>query len=156
MNDYVAQMRTIIGKDLLFTVGCGCIIVNTEGMILLQKRKDQNNWCIPGGVMEVNEFFEETVRREVYEETNLTLHSIELFGVYSGPSCYKEYPNGDKIYSVQIIFYSDNFNGELIQEGAESFEHKFFTRDALPTPLNSNQASFILDWANETRRPIIR
>lgn len=156
MNDYVGQMRKAIGNDLLFTVGCGCVIEDEHGRILLQRRKDQNNWCIPGGVMEVNEYFEDAARREVLEETNLQLTNLELFGVYSGPSCYKEYPNGDKIFSVQIIFYSNRFEGELIQEGEESFEHVFFDRSSLPSPLNSNQAPFILDWANEKRRPIIR
>lgn len=148
MNEYIKTMRQMIGKETLFTVGCGAIIEDEMNRILLQRRKDQNNWCIPGGVMEVNETFLETVRREVEEETNLCIANIELFGIYSGPSCFMEYPNGDKVYSVQIIFICRGFQGILKQEGEESFEHRFFDRDNLPNPLNPNQESFILDWAD--------
>jgi ADP-ribose pyrophosphatase YjhB (NUDIX family) len=33
----------------------------------------------------IYETFEETVRREVEEETGLTVDDLELFGIYSGP-----------------------------------------------------------------------
>jgi ADP-ribose pyrophosphatase YjhB (NUDIX family) len=155
MNDYIKTMRQLIGHETLFTVGCGAIIEDNQKRILLQRRRDQNNWCLPGGVMEVNETFEETVKREVEEETGLTLEAIELFGIYSGPSCFKQYPNGDKVYSVQIIFICRDFKGDLKQEGEESFEHRFFDRSDLPEPLNSNQASFILDWAEGRGNKVI-
>lgn len=147
MNDYIKTMRQMVGSATLMTIGCGAIIEDDKNRILLQRRKDQNNWGIPGGVMEVNETFEETVKREVEEETDLTIEGIELFGIYSGPSCFKEYPNGDKIYSIQIIFTCTNFSGVLKQEGEESFEHRFFDRAELPEPLNPNQEAFIMDWA---------
>ncbi len=147
MNDYVQTMRQMIGHETLFTVGCGAIIEDQEGRILLQRRKDQNNWCIPGGVMEINETFEETVKREVLEETGLIVDKLDLFGIYSGPSGSKEYPNGDKVYSVQIIFICKDYQGQLKQFGEESLDHQFFHRSELPHPLNPNQARFILDWA---------
>lgn len=89
MNDYIKTMRQMIGHETLFTVGCGAIIEDDKNRILLQRRRDQNNWCLPGGVMEVNETFEEAAKREVEEETDLTIEGIELFGIYSGPSCFK-------------------------------------------------------------------
>jgi ADP-ribose pyrophosphatase YjhB (NUDIX family) len=156
MNDYIQSMRQKIGHETLITVGCGAIIEDSEGRILLQRRKDQNNWCIPGGIMEIGETFLETLQREVCEETNLTIESPSLFGVYSGPSCYKEYPNGDKVFSIQIIFHTKSYYGQLKQEGAESFEHLFFHRDNLPVPLNPNQAAFILDWAEGKLPPIVK
>jgi len=67
---------------MLFTLGCGAII-EKKGKILLQHRTDEDNWCIPGGVMEMGEKFEETVRREVLEETGLELRNLTLFGIYS-------------------------------------------------------------------------
>lgn len=156
MNDYIQTMRKLIGHETLVTVGCGAIIEDDQGRILLQRRADQNNWCLPGGVMEVGETFLETVRREVEEETDLVIENPELFGIYSGPSCYKEYPNGDKVFSVQVIFRTRTFSGLLKQEGPESLEHTFFTRDALPSPLNSNQAAFISDWAESIATPVIK
>ncbi|MED1950278.1 NUDIX hydrolase [Brevibacillus centrosporus] len=156
MNDYIQTMRKLIGHETLVTVGCGAIIEDDQGRILLQRRADQNNWCLPGGVMEIGETFLETVRREVEEETDLVIENPELFGIYSGPSCYKEYPNGDKVFSVQVIFRVREFSGSLKQVGPESLAHMFFPRNALPSPLNSNQAAFILDWAENTATPVIK
>jgi ADP-ribose pyrophosphatase YjhB (NUDIX family) len=156
LNDYIQTIRKLVGTETIVTVGCGAIIEDKEGRILLQRRKDQNNWCLPGGVMEIGETFLETVIREVEEETNLVIDHPELFGIYSGPSSFKEYPNGDKVFSVQIIFRVKKYTGVLKQEGEESFEHQLFIKNELPSPLNSNQAAFILDWAENAGTPVIK
>jgi ADP-ribose pyrophosphatase YjhB (NUDIX family) len=156
MNDYIATMRKLIGNEILLTVGCGVIIEDELDRILLQRRKDEDNWCLPGGVMEVGETFLETVQRETLEETDLTIIEPNLFGIYSGTSCFAEYPNGDKTYSVQIIFHAKRYEGKLKQEGAESFEHRFFSKGSLPHPLNPRQKQFILDWEQGVQPPVIK
>ncbi|QGS69150.1 NUDIX domain-containing protein [Oceanobacillus sp. 143] len=40
------------------------MVIEENECILLQHRTDEDNWCIPGGVMEIGETFEETVKRE--------------------------------------------------------------------------------------------
>ena len=153
--DYIQTMRKMIGEEPLLTVGCGVIITN-EGKILLQHRADEDNWCIPGGVMELGETFEETAIRETYEETGLHVEGLRLFGLYSGESCYVTYPNGDQVYSVQVIFHTNQYRGELIQGGAESKAHRFFSNDDLPANLNPRQKAFIQDWADEKKLPVMR
>jgi ADP-ribose pyrophosphatase YjhB (NUDIX family) len=140
---------------MLITVGCGVIIEKNE-KILLQHRTDEDNWCVPGGVMEIGETFEETAKREVLEETGLQVKEIQLFGIYSGETCFVTYPNGDKVYSVQIIFKALSYEGTLKQIGAESREHRFFAKDSLPKNLNPRQKTFILDWAEGKEWPIIK
>lgn len=152
--NYIATMRTYIGDEMLFTVGCG-IIIEMDGKILLQHRMDADNWCIPGGIMELGETFEGSAKREVFEETGLTVGELELFGLYSGEKCYATYPNGHRVFSAQVIFYSKEFTGELKVEDSESREHRFFSRDELPENLNARQAPFILDWRDEVKRPVI-
>lgn len=156
MNDYIETMRKFIGHEVLLTVGCGAIIENKCGRILLQRRVDYDIWGIPGGILEIGETVEETVRREVFEETNLTLNSIELFGIYSGKNGYGQYANGDKVFSVQIIFYVKDFDGELKHRNEESRELKFLSRNEIPNNLNSHQAPFIMDWVNGRATPIIK
>jgi ADP-ribose pyrophosphatase YjhB (NUDIX family) len=154
LMNYIRNMRQLIGHETLFTVGCGVIIEDNE-KILLQHRTDADNWCIPGGVMEIGESFEQTAKRETLEETGLEVKNIELFGIYSGEKGFAEYSNKDKVYSVQIIFKAKHFKGELKQGCLESREHKFFNRSELPNNLNPHQKPFILDWAENKKTPII-
>ncbi|MGG0668291.1 NUDIX hydrolase [Sporosarcina koreensis] len=152
--NYIQDMRKLIGHDTLFTVGCGIIIEN-DGCILLQHRTDEDNWCIPGGVMEIGETFEQTAKRETYEETGLYVGELRLFGMYSGESCFVQYPNSDQVYSVQIIFTTTTYSGELKQQGIESREHRFFKKEDLPENLNPRQEKFIRDWAENKTMPVI-
>ncbi|WP_407951610.1 NUDIX domain-containing protein [Planococcus sp. A6] len=101
------------------------------------------------------ETFLETAIRETYEETGLQAENLQLFGLYSGAEGYAEYQNGDQVYSVQIIFHTQEFSGELIQEGTESHEHRFFKPDELPQ-INSHQERFIMDWVNKGSLPILK
>lgn len=152
--DYIQTMRRLIGNELLMTVGCG-IILEQEGKLLLQHRKDRDVWGIPGGVMESGETFEETAKREALEETGLSVGNMELFGLYSGAEGFAEYQNGDKIFSVQIIFHATEWTGEMLHDTDESHEHRFFSKTELPK-LNSHQKRFIMDWAEDAARPVIR
>lgn len=42
-------------------------LLRIEGRILLQNRRDEDNWCIPGSIIELGEPFEETAKRETFE-----------------------------------------------------------------------------------------
>lgn len=155
MGDYIKTMRKMIGHETLLTVGCGAIIENRLGQILLQKRTDGDLWGIPGGIMEIGETFIETVKREVFEETHLTINHLELFGLYSGANGFARYENGDKVFSVQIIFRVTDYSGN-IQSDYESHDIKFFHSNNLPDSLNPHQSPFIFDWANGASIPIIK
>ncbi|MDM5248069.1 MULTISPECIES: NUDIX domain-containing protein [unclassified Lysinibacillus] len=155
MNDYIKTMRQMIGHETLLTIGCGAIIEDDMGRILLQKRTDKDVWGIPGGILEIGETLEETVKREVFEETNIILNNVTLFGLYSGENGYAEYSNGDKVYSVQIIFYSNDYKG-TIQINDESSELYFVSRNEIPLNLNPHQAPFIEDWSNDMPTPVIK
>lgn len=152
--NYIQDMRQLIGSHLLMTVGCG-IILERDGQILLQHRKDNDVWGIPGGVMEPGETFQEAAIRETWEETGLTAANLNLFGLYSGAEGFAAYQNGDKVFSVQIIFHTLEFSGELIHEALESHEHRFFSRGNL-SRINSHQERFILDWVSGVQPPIVK
>lgn len=60
-------------------------IFNDKGEVLLQKRKDVNQWCIISGHVEFDETIEEAMLREIEEETNTKARIIRFIGVYSSP-----------------------------------------------------------------------
>ena len=155
MTDYVRTMRQLIGNETLLTFGCGAIIEDDTEKILLQRRMDGGVWGIPGGLIEIGETLEESVKREVYEETNLSISGLELFGLYSGEKGLTTYPNGDKVFSIQIIFSVYRYRG-VLEKNNESIELTFFSRDELPINLNPHQAPFIIDWAEKRKRPIVK
>ena len=65
-------------KFVLLQDGAAAIIVNKQGQILLQSRADRNKWGLPGGCQELGERFQDTIIREVKEETNLDVNENDL------------------------------------------------------------------------------
>ncbi|QGQ93867.1 NUDIX domain-containing protein [Paenibacillus psychroresistens] len=47
--------------------------------MLLQRRRDRDAWGLPGGSMEPGEEMEQVATRELYEETGLKAHELQLF-----------------------------------------------------------------------------
>jgi 8-oxo-dGTP diphosphatase len=60
------------------SVGVAVIVIK-NGKVLLGKRKGSHgsgSWAFPGGHLEMNESIEECARREVFEETGISIHNI--------------------------------------------------------------------------------
>ena len=64
------------------SVSVAGIVVNDAGEVLVIRRRDNGHWEPPGGVLEMTETFEDGVRREVLEETGISVHVERLTGVY--------------------------------------------------------------------------
>ncbi len=64
------------------SVSVAGVVVNEEGRVLAIRRRDNGQWQAPGGVLELQETFEQGVRREVLEETGVTVEVDRLTGVY--------------------------------------------------------------------------
>lgn len=88
----------------------GAIIRDHMGRILLQKRSDYGDWGLPGGGMEPGESIEETMIREVKEETGLDVSSYELASIYTGEKMKYTYPDGNDVVFVMFLF---NVTAEL-------------------------------------------
>ena len=86
-----------------------CMIYQGD-RILVQDRRDPN-WggiTFPGGHVEPGESFVDAVRREVFEETGLTLGKVDFYGI-------KQVIRDDRPqWRYLVLFYkSDDFSGEL-------------------------------------------
>ncbi len=64
------------------SVSVAGIVIDDQDRVLVIRRRDNNHWEPPGGVLELNETFEQGVRREVLEETGVTVTVDRLTGVY--------------------------------------------------------------------------
>jgi 8-oxo-dGTP pyrophosphatase MutT (NUDIX family) len=150
--NYIAELRKKVGKELIMTVGCGVLVENEKGEVLLQKRSDTGEWCVPGGALEPGETYIEAATREVFEEVGIKVSELELFGLYSGDDRMIHYPNGDIVYSLSVIFKTNKYEGEISDEDSEVLEHRFFKKEDVPADLFGPDARPILDWAKGTER----
>ena len=123
------------------------MVFNDKNEILLNLRSDTNTWGIPGGSMELHETIEDTAVRELKEETGISADRLELIAVLSGDEYYFEYPNGDKICSVIVLFKVLNYTGEIKVSDNESKQLNFFSLDALPNM--ESRAKVIIDKINK-------
>ena len=147
-HGYIMEMRKYVGHAPIMSCSCGVIIENAAGEILLQKRRDNGCWALIGGAMEMGETFEEAAKREVREESGLSLGKLEIFKLCSGRDCIIEYPNGDVTFGPGIIFLTKEYEGEIEGDPEEVIEHKFFKKTEIPENLNGFDKASILEWAS--------
>lgn len=144
--EYIKTLRQAVGNMPLIICAAGVIVTDPDNKILLIKRSDDGNWCIPGGVMDVGESIQETAKREVLEETNINIEEMKLLNVYSGGQQHHIYPNSDEVYFVNVVFLSSTFSGHFKADGIESAEIKFYNIDELPENISPTNKPFIEDF----------
>lgn len=64
------------------SVAVAGIIIDSQHRVLLLRRPENGRWEPPGGVLELDETITDGVRREVREETGLSVEPERLTGVY--------------------------------------------------------------------------
>ena len=129
---YIMDLRKHIGHAPLIGVGATTLVFNDQNELLLNLRTDTNTWGIPGGAMELYESSEETAIRELQEETGIHAEELELVSVLSGKDFYFEYPNGDRMCTVIVLFKVPHFTGTLKASDVESKALRFFPLTDLP------------------------
>ena len=147
---YIETIRQLVGHEPIILTSAGAIILDENGKILLEYRKDTGDWGIPGGYMEPGETFEETLRRELQEEMAIHVTEFTLYHVFSGKNFYHEYPNGDRVYSVIALYTTDCFTGEIHADDTEVEKTAFFALERLPDELTST-TRYILDHLKNKR-----
>ena len=124
-------------RFVLLQDGAAAIILNSKNQILLQSRADRDKWGLPGGCQELGERFQDTIIREIKEETNLDVkeEDLELVDIVSGESRRNDYPNGDVVINNTVLYCIKKYSGELKWDN-ESKNMKFFDIDKLPENQN--------------------
>lgn len=148
-KDYIRYIRGKVGHDLIFLNFAGGIVYNERNEILLQKRGDRNVWGFPGGAMELGESLEETAKREILEETGVNVEVEYLIGVYS--KYFGEFPNGDTAQTITHFFKCKPIDGELIADGSETLDLKYFPIDKVPKLFTKQHEDALEDWLSNRK-----
>jgi len=105
-------------------VGVGAIIIH-DGKILLEKRGNdpgRGKWSIPGGKVELGESVEQTVIREVKEETGLEVEKPEHVDIVDNVVLDDK---GRIEYHFVIIDYLVKLRGGILKAGSDALDLKW-------------------------------
>ena len=151
MPNYIMDLRAIVGSRPILQVGASVIVEDKQGRILLQLRSDNHCWGYCGGSVELDEKVEDAAKRELFEETGLTAHSLELFGVFSGKELHYTYPNGDEVSNIDIVYLCKDYSGELKKQESEVDELRFFSIDEMPDKISPPIKNGLNKWIESKR-----
>lgn len=109
-------------------------VIDDAGRLLGIRRRDNNHWEPPGGVLELDETITEGLRREVKEETGLLVEPGPLTGVY------KNMVAG----IVALVFRCRPLDG-IASPTAEAVELRWFDPDELDRYMDEAYAVRLTD-----------
>ncbi len=114
-------------------------VIVKDGQVLLVKRgqdPEKGLWGTPGGFVDWDETVEDTVVREVKEETSLDVKNLKLVGVFSSP---KRHPKQviNLVYLVEAV-------GDL-KHSDDAIDVKWFDLNKLPDRLAFDHKQNIIE-----------
>ncbi|WP_235109207.1 NUDIX hydrolase [Acaryochloris sp. 'Moss Beach'] len=113
-----------------------------DGQIVLVKRRDNGQWSLPGGMVDWGENIQQSIKRELHEETGLLLTKMGRFvGVYSAPD------RDPRLHSICLAF-EIKVEGQLqVNDINEISEVKSFSLDeALSMSLSHDHNQQLQDY----------
>ena len=113
-------------------VGVGVLILR-DGKVLLGRRQGSHGadtWAPPGGHLDFGESAEECARREVLEETGLTLGEIR-----TAPYTNDLFPTEGKHYVTLFVVAKSALGVPELREATKCLGWEWFAWEDLPTPL---------------------
>lgn len=115
------------------------IIEQGEGIVLILRRNEPQQWAIPGGFCDYGESLEEAAIREAREETGVEAELIEQFHTYSDPRRDSRQHNITTVYIARAI-------GGTLRAQDDAQEIGVFTEDDLPPQFAFDHDQILKDY----------
>jgi 8-oxo-dGTP pyrophosphatase MutT (NUDIX family) len=154
--DYIRALRAMIGHTKVIIPGVRALIFNPDGEVLLEKQALFGSWALPHGCVDVGESVFDALKREVREETGLSILGAKPFGIYTDPKYSVTYPNGDQVQTFTVAFLVTDWSGDLAVDGDEVEELGFFPLDRLPRPIYPIHLDTIVDYQRSAGAFVLR
>lgn len=135
------------GKKYIYTpkLTVDMIVCNSKGEILLiERRNPPFGWAIPGGFVDYGETVENAAKRELQEETGITLDEFFMLGVYSDPK------RDSRFHTVSIVYYG--FSDDMPNASDDAKDAKFFPLGDLPEQIAFDHRDIIEDFKKKVIR----
>ncbi len=126
-------------------VGVGAVVFRGEDVLLVRRGQEpaRDSWSLPGGLVELGETLEEAIRRELAEETGLTVTILGVAAVLE--RLFRDDAGVISYHYVLVDFLCDYAGGDLAAS-SDITAARFVSLNDLPT----------FDLAAFTTRVILR
>jgi ADP-ribose pyrophosphatase YjhB (NUDIX family) len=128
----------------LHSVSVAAVVTDDQDRVLVVQRRDNDQWQIPGGILELDESIDAGVRREVLEETGLVVEPGRLSGVYQ-----------NMVLKVVALVFRAQVVGGRAGPTAESQQVAWWTVDRIENEMGETFAIRVLD-ALDAHQPAVR
>ena len=111
-------------------LGVGAILLRRGRILLVQRGRPplKGCWSLPGGALEVGERLADGVRREVLEETGLTVKPLKAFEVFERISPGER---GRPEYHYVVVDYLCRVAGGVLRAGGDAAGAEWVRREDL-------------------------
>ncbi|WP_405725666.1 NUDIX domain-containing protein [Streptomyces sp. NBC_01537] len=142
-------------KPNSLVVAASAVVTDGNGRILLQRRRDNDLWALPGGGMDLTDSLPGTAVREVKEETGLDVEITGLVGTYTDPKHVIAYADGEVRRQFNVCFTARIIGGRLAISD-ESTELQFVDQDRLEKlPMHHTQRLRLRHFLERREQPYL-
>jgi ADP-ribose pyrophosphatase YjhB (NUDIX family) len=127
------------------SVSVSGIVIDDHGRALLIRRRDNQRWEPPGGILELGESIHDGLRREVREETGLDIEPIALAGVYKNMT-----------RAIVNLVFRCKITGGGLSTNDEASDFRWATQTEVPRLMDEAYAVRVLDALRETAAAAVR
>jgi ADP-ribose pyrophosphatase YjhB (NUDIX family) len=120
------------------------IEMNSDSILLIQRKNDPIGWALPGGFVDYGESLENAAIREAKEETNLDITSINQFHTYSKPD------RDPRHHTISTVFIAKASGKPKACDDAK--EIGLFTEKDLPQALMFDHEQILSDYFKFKRK----
>lgn len=123
-----------------YSIGVGALVVKENKVLLVRRAQEPGKgyWTNPGGYIEQLEQIDQTIVREVFEETGVITRVKGVVAV-------RDQPRG--IHNVYVAFAMDYVDGNPIPDGIEVDEAGFFNMEEMLTMNVAGFTKWLVDIA---------
>lgn len=136
-------------------VAASAVVADEQGRILLQRRRDNDLWALPGGGMDLADSLPGAAVREVREETGLDVEITGLVGTYTDPRHVIAYTDGEVRRQFNICFTARVTGGRLAVSD-ESTDLRFVApEDLAALPMHPTQRLRLQHFLERREHPYL-
>ncbi|WP_329369792.1 NUDIX hydrolase [Streptomyces sp. NBC_01483] len=122
------------------------VVVDDSGRILLQRRRDNGMWALPGGAMHIGESLPDCAVRETREETGFDVEIVGIVGTYTNPRHVFAYDDGEVRQEFSVCFLARPVAGNLTVSEESTDVRWFQPAEVEALPMVPSIRKRVNDW----------